>query len=222
MRSAPRPIELAPLLLALALGACNTESSRSVPHFKSAHFTAEERFLYPGVGHRKPLGFEAWVSGDRALIRTTARNGDTIRVLTIGDNEAYAWREGDSTGFKFISPTTDERKLDVPLLDYVFKAGACRKAGKKVTSGTYNGHPFVRYDCAEKSDRTTRIYNFATDLQGFPVHSTITYFDRTVVIYDGKSFEVPGTFPDSLFQVPGDVRFDDTPTGSQIGPPPVS
>jgi hypothetical protein len=207
--------------LAIAISACSTEGSRSVPHFKSAHLTAEERFMYPGAGHRKPLGFEAWVEGDRALIRTTARNGDTIRVLTLG-NEAYSWREGDSTGLKFISPVTDERKLDVPLLNYVFQAGACRKSGKKVTTGTWDRHPFVRYDCNDKEDRTTRIYNYATDLQGFPVHSTITYPDRTIVIYDEKSIEVPGTFPDSLFQVPTDVRFDDTPVGSVPGPPPVS
>jgi hypothetical protein len=87
---------------------------------------------------------------------------------------------------------------------------------------TWDRHPFVRYDCSDREDRTTRIYNYATDLQGFPVHSTITYPDRTIVIYDEKSIEVPGTFPDSLFQVPTDVRFDDTPVGSVPGPPPVS
>jgi hypothetical protein len=108
---------------------------------------------------------------------------------------------------KIASPESDERKLAVASVDYVLKAAGCRANGKRGTTGTYDGHPFVRFDCTVASDSTTRVYYYATDLQNFPVHASITFPDHTLIIYDSRSIDVPGTFSDSLLMIPAGVQF---------------
>jgi hypothetical protein len=178
--------------------------------FASAHWTCVRRVEGGSIPRRPPAEFEVWLKGDRALIGATVGGGDQIRVLIVG-GDAYSWREGQPKGLKFDSPSTDERTLFVPSVDFVFKAGACRASGKKGTTGTIDGHPFVRYDCDVPSDSTKRVYYFATDLQGFPIHATITYPDHTIVIYDAKSVEVPAVIADSMLQVPSGIQFDRGP-----------
>jgi hypothetical protein len=140
--------------------------------------------------------------GDRALI--TSRS---VHILRLG-KETYSWSDGRTQGGKFDLPPADERTLLVPSTDYVFRAGPCRDRGKQNNRGTHDGHPFVSYECQEDSDGSTRTYFLATDLQGFPVRARIVYPDRTIVTYTAKSPEVPGSFPDSRFELPAGITFE--------------
>jgi hypothetical protein len=194
----------------LAAAACGAKTNdsfvRAAPgDWSSAHWTAIRRVEGGSVGRRAPAEFDIWMKGDSALIGATI-NGDQIRILRVG-KDAYSWVTGRPNGMKFTAPTLDERQLAVASADFAIRAAACKANGKKGTTGTYDGHPFVRYDCPVDADGVVRIYYFATDLQNFPVHATIMYPDKTVIIYDAKNIEVPGEVADSLFTLPIDVQF---------------
>ena len=196
--------------IALACSSSSAGTRRTASdHFQSAHWTCERRVEYGTRGHRRPVQFEAWMEDDRALITATVNDGDEVRVLTIG-SDGHAWVDGRTNGKAFSALDPDERTMDIPSVDFAFRAADCRGRGRRVTTGTFDRHPFVRYDCVD-ADSTKRIYYYATDLQNFPVHATIMYPGGTVVIYDAKSVEVPASIPDSLLQKPSGVQFDPSP-----------
>jgi hypothetical protein len=172
----------------------------------SAHWIAVRRVEGGSIPKRKPAEFQVWMKGDSALIGGGAGALDSVRILRVG-NDAYSWHLGEATGLKFTSPESDERKLAVVSVDYIAKSAACRANGKRGNTGTYDGHPFVRYECTVASDSTQRVYYYATDLQNFPVYAWIMFPDHTLIIYDSKSLEVPATFSDSLLMVPAGVQF---------------
>jgi len=213
---AGRCLAVFPALVALACGSHSQETAGSGSRssdpggFPSAHWTCVRRVEAGPAGRHAPAEFEVWMKSDRALIGATVGGGDRIRVLRLGP-DAYSWKEGETKGLRFEAPSSDERHLFVPSVDWIRKAAPCREGGRKSTSGTMNGHPFVRYDCEEKSDGTKRVYYFATDLQEFPIHATITYPDHTIVIYDAKSIELPASFPDSMLEVPAGMQFEKGP-----------
>ena len=203
-----RWISLAPCLALLALS-CRSDatssggsSSTSKPaKLESAHFLCS-RVVEGGPGGNRPLvQYEIWMRGNRTLI--TSRS---VHILRLG-KETYSWSDGRSQGGKVELPPADERSLLVPSVDYVVRAGPCRDRGKQNNRGTQDGHPFVSYQCQEDSDGSTRTYHLATDLQDFPVRARIVYPDRTIVTYTAKSPEVPGSFPDSMFDLPRDIVF---------------
>ncbi len=194
-------------LSALACTARPADSAGLAPTtWTSAHWTAVRRVEGGSIPRRKPAEFQVWMRGDSALIGGGPSADDSVRILRVG-NEAYSWHLGGTTGLKFTSPEGDERKLIVASVGFIAKSAACRANGKRGTTGTFDGHPFVRYDCIVAADSTTRIYYYATDLQNFPVHASITFPDHTLIIYDARSVEVPGTFSDSLFMLPAGVQF---------------
>lgn len=189
--------------LALACGSPPGPSAT----FDSAHWSCTRRVEGGRSGRRLPAHFEVWLGGDRALIRGEA-GADRINVLRLGP-EIYSWREGDRRGLKWVlAATSDERALIVPSVDYVFRAAACRDHGSKYNSGTFDGHPFVGFQCRDETGGTKRIVSLATDLSGFPIHSSIAYADGTTVIYDGRSAQVPAVIPAAFLELPPDVTFE--------------
>ena len=146
--------------------------------------------------------------GDRAHF--TSRS---IHILRLG-KETYSWSDGRSQGGKLDQRPADERSLFTPLVDYVFRAGRCRDRGKQNNRGTFDGHPFISYQCQDDSDGSTRTYFLATDRQDFPINARIVYPDRTIITYTAKSLEVPGSIPDSKFELPAGVRFEPMKIGS--------
>jgi len=208
-------ISLSPCLLLIALS-CRPEVSsssdasgvRPSATFQSAHFVCNRAVESGPGGNRPTVHFEVWMRGDRALITS-----GSVHVLRLG-KETYSWSEGRSKGVKLDLPSADERTLFAPSVEYVFRAGPCRDRGKQNNRGTHDGHPFLSYQCQDDSDGSTRTYYLATDLQDFPVRALIVYPDRTTVTYTAKSAEVPGSFPDSKFDLPASVAFEPIRIGS--------
>jgi len=203
-----RAISSLPCLVALCLG-CHSEAaspgSSSAARglsFDSAHFVCTRRVEGGQGGNRPLVQYEVWMKGDRAHIVS----GST-HVVRRG-KETYSWSDGGSGGARLELPAADERGLFAPSVDYVRRSGPCRDKGKEITRGVQDGHPFVSYECLEESDGSTRTYHLATDLQGFPVRARIVYPDRTVVTYTARSAEVPGSFADQKFELPGGVNFE--------------
>jgi hypothetical protein len=195
------------VLVAAACTAKPADSAGLAPTtWTSAHWTAVRRVEGGSIPKRKPAEFQVWMRGDSALIGGGANADDSVRILRVG-NDAYSWHLGGTTGMKIASPESDERKLAVASVDYIAKSAVCRQNGKRGNTGTYDGHPFVRYGCIVPSDSTTRVYYYATDLQNFPVYALIMFADHTVIVYDAKALEVPATFSDSLLMVPAGVQF---------------
>jgi hypothetical protein len=181
--------------------------------FESAHWTCTRRVEGGRSGRRLPAHFEVWLRKDRALIGADVA-GDRVRVLRLGP-QTYSWRESYEKGLKWeLASTADERELIVPSVDYVFRAAPCRDHGKKLTSGTFDGHPFVGYECPDETGGTKRVVYLASDLGGFPIRSRITYPDGTIVTYEGRSAEVPAAFPDSLLELPRGMTFEPFPPKS--------
>jgi hypothetical protein len=183
----------------------------SAPHaeWESAHWTVLRQVEGGSVGNRPQARYEIWMKGNTALITQTV-GSDQVRVLIDGDT-TYGWRVGQPKGLKYDSPSTDERTMLVPSIDFMLKAPACRAKGKKGNTGTIDGHPFVRYEC-DASDGTHRVYYYATDLQGFPLQATIYYPDHTIVIYEARNIQLPAAIADSMFQLPAGVQFEPGPS----------
>jgi hypothetical protein len=178
--------------------------------WESAHWTVTRETQGGSLGIRPQATYEIWMKGDKALIEHPGVGSDELRILIDG-NTTYGWRVGQPKGLKYDSPSTDERTMFIPSIDYMLKAAPCRATGKKGNTGTFDGHPFVRYDC-DASDGTHRVYYYATDLQGFPLHATITYPDHTIVIYDARKIEVPAVIAAGMLQVPAGVTFEPGPS----------
>jgi hypothetical protein len=202
-----KPLVIPLSLLALACTAKSADSAGLAPTtWTSAHWIAIRRVEGGSIPKRKPAEFQVWMKGDSALIGGGAGALDSVRILRVG-SDAYSWHLGGTTGMKITSPESDERKLAVASVGYILQSAACRATGKRGTTGTYDGHPFVSYDCTVAADSTKRVYYYATDLQNFPVYALIMFADHTVIVYDSKALEVPATFSDSLLMVPAGVQF---------------
>ena len=178
--------------------------------WEPAHWTVVRDVQGGSVGNKPQARYEIWMKGDKALITHPASGSDELRILIDG-NTTYGWRVGEPKGLKYESPSTDERTMFLPSIDYMLKAEPCRAHGKKGNTGTIDGHPFVRYEC-DASDGTHRIYYYATDLHGFPLKATIYFYGHTIVIYEARNIEVPAAIPDSMLQLPAGVQFEIGPS----------
>ncbi len=199
----------------LGLPSCRSHSaptggpdpSSETPRFESAHWTCLRSREGGSIGNRPTARFEVWFKGRNALIAATVGGGDRLRVLRL-NNETYSWKEGDSKGLHWIGLPTDERRLVAPSVDYMYRAEPCRTAGKKLNSGTIDGHPMTSYACVDAADDTRRVYSFASDLLDFPIRASITYPDGSRITYEARSVEIPASVPDAMLELPRGIQFE--------------
>ena len=162
------------------------------------------------VGNKPQARYEIWMKGDKALVAHPAGGSEEIRILIDG-NTTYGWRVGEPKGLKYESPSTDERTMFLPSIDYMLKAEPCRAHGKE---GEHRHHRRASL----RALRVRRIGRHALHLllrhrsPWLPAEGDDLLPDHTIVIYEARNIEVPASIPDSMLQLPARVQFEIGPS----------